>query len=408
MPVPSAALAPFDLSAVLAGLGEGALREAALTEHLFPLFSQVLARDAREIYLANHSLGRPLDATAAHIAEASQAWFTQLDGAWAPWWQEMAQWRAHTAALVGAPRADCIVPKTSAGQGLRAVLNSYDRPPRVLSSDAEFDSIDHILKQYAAKGRAHLRSANTRADGLVAVDDLIARLDGIDLLVVSQVFFATGQILQDLPRLIAAAHAAGARVLLDVYHGYGVLPLDLAGLQVDYAIAGSYKYLRGGPGVCWLYVSPAMLAAGHTTLDTGWFAKRDPFAYRRPMPPEFSEGGDAWLESTFNPLGFYQARAGLALVAALGVARLRDYSLRQKAILSASLRERGIAVQGEGTDYGAFLTIPHADPMGLAQALKELGINGDARAAGLRLCPDLLNSEAQLHRAAAALATLIA
>lgn len=395
------------LAQALAALGPGPLAEAALQAHLFPHFARVLARDAHEVYLANHSLGRPLDRLADDVAEGLQAWYGELDAAWMPWWDEMQAWRSATASLIGALRPDCIVPKTSAGQGLRAVLNRHATPPRVLSTEGEFDSIDHILKHYAASGRARLDSVAARADGCFYADDLIARLDGVDLVVLSQVFFNTGQILDGLPALIAAAHAAGARVLLDAYHGYGVLPLDVAALGVDYVIAGSYKYLRGGPGVCWLYLSPAMLAQGPVTLDTGWFAKREPFAYQRPMPPEFAAGGDAWLESTFNPLGFYQARSGLALVQQLGVARLRAYSLQQKARLADALHAEGVACIGAGDDYGAFLTIPHPQPMVLADALRAAGVNGDARAVGLRLCPDLLNTEAQLALAARRLAAVL-
>ncbi|WP_028447065.1 aminotransferase class V-fold PLP-dependent enzyme [Chitinimonas koreensis] len=394
------------IQAAFAPLGPSPFDAAGLARHVFPLFSRVLARDGEEIYLANHSLGRPLDATADDLAEGAGAWFSRMDDAWNPWWDEMQAWRAATARLTGAPRADCIVPKTSAGQGLRAVLNSFVTAPRVLTTLGEFDSLDHILKQYADRGRAVVEWTAPREDGRFHVDDLIERLDGIELVVVSQVFFASGQVLAGLPRLVEAAHAAGARVLLDVYHGYGVLPLDLAALGVDFAIAGSYKYLRGGPGVCWLYVSPEVLAEGLTTLDTGWFAKKDPFAYRRPTPPEFAAGGDGWLESTMNPLGFYQARAGLAFVAAAGVERLRAWSLQQKRTLAEALRARGVSSFGEGEDYGAFLTVPHDDPMGLAARLKAAGVNGDARAAGLRLCPDLLNTDEQMVRAAEAVARL--
>jgi len=38
------------------------LDESWLREHVWPRFSRALVRD--EIYLANHSLGRPLDRTA--------------------------------------------------------------------------------------------------------------------------------------------------------------------------------------------------------------------------------------------------------------------------------------------------------------------------------------------------------
>ena len=45
----------------------------------------MLAR--REIYLANHSLGRPPDRVAEDVREALDAWYADMDGAW-PFWLE--------------------------------------------------------------------------------------------------------------------------------------------------------------------------------------------------------------------------------------------------------------------------------------------------------------------------------
>src|SRR5256886_10810572 len=180
---------------------------------------------------------------------------------------------------------------------------------------------------------------------------------GADLVVLSTVMFRTGEIVRHLPRLIHDAHAARALVLLDVYHHAGVLPLDLAALEADFAIGGSYKYLRGGPGACWLYVRPGLVDSMRT-LDTGWYAKKYPFVYARPEPPEFGAGGDAWLESTPPVLPCVQALAGLELTLELGVKRLREYSLAQKTMLCDLLHR----ATGVGTDYGAFVPGHHPDP----------------------------------------------
>src|SRR5204862_1171058 len=138
--------------------------------------------------------------------------------------------------------------------------------------------------------------------------------------------------------------------LRDVYHHAGVIPLDLAALEADFAIGGSYKYLRGGPGACWLYVRPGLVDSMRT-LDTGWFAKKDVFSYLRPEPPEFGPGGDAWLESTPPVLGCFQALAGLVFTLEFGVDRLRAYSMAQKALLASLLPE----VTGADKHYGAFV-----------------------------------------------------
>src|SRR4029077_1200262 len=169
------------------------------------------------------------------------------------------------------------------------------------------------------------------ADGLFAAEDMLDALSrGADLLVVSQVLFQTGQVMPELPRIVAAAHAAGARVLLDVYHSLGVFPVDLTALDVDFAVGGSYKYLRGGPGACFLYLALRHLDPRIATLDVGWFAKDSPFDYARPDPPRFAAGGNAWLQSNPAVLPLYQARAGQIFTQAVGVARLRAYSLEMQ------------------------------------------------------------------------------
>jgi kynureninase len=385
----------------ISALPDGPLCEDAVRTHVAPLFSRVLSAHRDRVYLANHSLGRPLDATEDDLREGLAAWFTHLGDAWDAWTVEMSAWRHRLASLCGSPRADCIVPKTSAGQGLRAVLNSYDSVPRVVATRGEFDSIDVILREYAQRGRIGLSFVEARDDGMFAAADVRAAIGrGTDLLVVSQVLFQTGQVLPELPSIVDAAHAGGGRVLLDVYHSLGVFPVNVAALDVDFAVGGSYKYLRGGPGACFLYVHPRHLDAGLRSLDTGWFAKASPFRYERPDPPRYAEGGDAWLESTPAVLSFYQSRAGQVFTEAIGVARLRAWSLDLQRSLVTLLGAKGIDAQGGSEDRGAFVVVRHKGARAWADALGARGIVTDARGEWLRLCPDLLTTQAELERAA--------
>jgi kynureninase len=395
------------IETAIAALGNGALSEDGVTAHVAPLFSRVLACRAGTIDLANHSLGRPLDATQSDVAEAIARWQERLGDAWDDWFEEMDSYRGRLARLLGAPEADCIVPKTSAGQGLRAILNGYDGVPRVVATRGEFDSIDVILRHYAQRGRIALAFVEPREDGLFAAEDLHpALLGGVDLVVVSQVMFNTGQVLPALAALVAAAHQRGARVLLDVYHSLGVFPVDVSALDVDFAIGGSYKYLRGGPGACYLYLHPRHLDGSLSTLDVGWFAKEEPFTYERPEPPRFAKGGDAFLESTPAILPLYQARAGQVFTLAIGVPRLRAYSLAQQRRLVALLREGAVAAEGGTEDRGAFVVVRARDAVVLAEALAARGIRTDARGSYLRLCPDVLTTDAELVTAARVLAEL--
>jgi kynureninase len=312
------------------------------------------------------------------------------------------------AQLIGAARPDCIVPKTSAGQGLRTVLNALPGKPRVLSTTSEFDSIDVILKQYSAAGRIQLESVPIHTDGRL---DIAQVYDGVgkgaDLVVVSQVLFATAEVLPNLGTLAEACHEHGARLLVDAYHAVGALPVDADAMGADFMIGGSYKYLRGGPGACFLHISPRALESGLRPLDIGWFAKEQPFLFERPDPPRFAPGGDAFLESTPAAITWYQARAGQQFTLGIGVDRLRDYSLDRLRRLKRYLAAHGIEAHGADDAHGAFLTVEHPSAPALAEVLRTHGIITDARDRWLRLCPDCLTLEGALADTATALATVL-
>ncbi len=396
----------MSLAEAIAALGSGPLTEDALRTHIFPLFSHTIARPG--IYLANHSLGRPLNQTQDDVRESIELWQSHLGNAWDGWMAEHEAHRSRLAQLISAPRADCIIPKTSAGQGLRTVLNALPGTPRVLSTTAEFDSIDVILKQYAAAGRIQLELVPIHTEGRLDLTQLFDRIrKSVDLVVVSQVLFATGELLPNLGELAAECHGHGARLLVDAYHAVGALPVDVAAMGADFMIGGSYKYLRGGPGGCFLYVSPEALDSGLRPLDIGWFAKDQPFLFERPDPPRFAAGGDAFLESTPPVITWYQTRAGQRFTLGLGVERLRAYSLDRLSRLKHYLAAQAIEAQGGDDAHGAFLTIEHPSAPPLADALQSHSIFSDARDRWLRLCPDCLTTDGALQETATALAAVL-
>ena len=397
-----------DIQAAVSALGPGPLREEGLRKHVDPLFSRVLRQAGGRIYLANHSLGRPLDRTAADVREGLSAWYADLDAAWAPWRSEMLAFRSRVASLIGAPGPHCIVPKASAGQGLRAVLNRHDRPIRVIATGNEFDSIDFILKTYAARGRISVEWVKPHGGRHYRADDFAPALrTGAELLVVSMVLFDTGQLVTDLDAIVAMARARGIEVLTDLYHAAGAAPVDVQALDVDFAIGGGYKYLRGGPGAAWLYVHPRRLDEPPRTLDTGWFASADPFAFERSEAPSFARGADGWLESTPAILPFYQARAGLEFALAMGVERLREYSSMQQRFLIDRLEEQGVAAFAPDEPRGAFIVIAAPKAAAVAAGLLDEGVVADARGDLLRLCPDVLNSASELAEAVARVARVL-
>jgi kynureninase len=95
----------------------------------------------------------------------------------------------------------------------------------------------------------------------------------------------------------------------------------------------------------------------------------------------------------------FQALAGLELTLELGVERIREYNLAQKAVLKSLL-----PIEDQG---GAFVVLRHKEAKALCAALEAQGIKSDARGEYLRLCPDYLNPRAELEQAARQLSSLL-
>jgi kynureninase len=393
------------------GLSSLPLTEARVQKNFAPLFSRVLADD--RIYLMTQSLGRPLDRMAEDVREAVDAWYGRPGSGWDDWLAAREHYRSLIACLMDAGCLSCVVPMSSAGEGLRTVLNALTaakaEPMEVLTTTGEFTSTQVVLEQYAAAGRIRVRRVAPDNQGYFALQTLMdAVTAGTGLVVVSEVMFQTGQWLRNLDQLADACHAKGARLLVDAYHSLGAVPVDVRRMRTDFMTGGCYKYLRGGPGAAFLYLSPEALDSGLVPLDAGWFALKpdrapDDFSSAALMP-----GGNAFLQDTPDVLPWYQARSGLEFTLEVGVSRLRAYGVEQLHFLRAALEDAGVTrVLGADDEHGAFLVVRHTKAALLAEALREQQIMVNARGECLRLCPDCLTRQAELLQAAAALGKLM-
>ena len=98
----------------------------------------------------------------------------------------------------------------------------------------------------ARRGRIALTLIEPDAAGHFATNTILRAIQpGTALVVVSQVMFSTGQRLAELPGIVAAAHAAGARILIDTYPSLGVFPVYLSALDAGFACGGDEVVLVG-------------------------------------------------------------------------------------------------------------------------------------------------------------------
>jgi kynureninase len=297
------------------------------------------------VYLCGHSLGlQPrsardavqvhLDAWAALGVEGhfhGPAWYT---------WEETL--REPGALLVGC-RPDEIVFMNGLTVNLHLMLSTFYTPDRqrfrILIDEPSFPS-----DRYAVASHIHQRGIDPRQALLPIgprpgehllrmedVEDLLHRHEGeIAVVVLSGVNFLTGQVL-DMPRLTAAAHAAGAIVGLDLAHAAGNIPLALHDWSVDFAVWCSYKYLNAGPGaVAGCFVHQKHGERLSLPRLAGWWGNDPATRFRMQLDPDFvpRTGASGWQLSNPPILSLAPLAASLALFHEAGMPALRQRSLR--------------------------------------------------------------------------------
>jgi kynureninase len=349
-------------------------------------------------YLINHSLGAMPAAVEDRVAEYARTWAERGIRAWGEgWWTTPLTVGDQIGRIVGAPPGSvCMHQNVSIAEAV--VLSCFQQPGarnRIVYEQENFPSV-----RYVYQARDDLE--------VVATDDVVSAIDERTLLVpVQHVLFKSAEI-QDVERIVSAAQAAGAYVVLDAYQSAGAVPLDVTALDVDFAVGGSVKWLCGGPGAGWLYVRPDLIERLEPAV-TGWQAHARPFAFEPEL--EYAEGIARFLTGTPNVPALYACTPGYDLIEEIGVERIRANSLRQTQLLIDGADARGFGVRSprEPERRGGTVTVNVPDFEAVHKELAERQILCDFRPdAGLRLGPHYFNTDDELEHVLDEVADILA
>ena len=352
-------------------------------------------------YLISNSLGAMPRGVYDSVHQYADAWATRGVRAWEEsWWMLAAQVGDEIGALMNAP-AGSVSTHQNVTTCQAIVASCFDfsgKRNKIVYDDLNFPSVMYFWEAQRHRGaRVHM----VATDGVhVPLEPLLDAVDEETLLVpVSHVSFRSAY-LQDARAIIEKAHRVGARVLLDVYHSAGTIPLDVQALNVDFATGGVLKWLCGGPGVGYLYVRPG-LAPKLEPSFTGWHAHENPFGFEV-GPIRYSEGPYRFMNGTLHVPALYAARPGLKIIREIGVDAIREKSKRQTTKLIAMAEERGWRVNTprDPEHRGGTVSIDMPNSQQVAAELIKRNILVDWRPkAGVRFAPHFYNKDEELELA---------
>ena len=286
----------------------------------------------------------------------------------------------------------------------------------VLSTDAEFHSFTRQMDRLAEEGLVNLVRVPVEPFATFK-DRFITRLksrDDWDLVWLSHVFFNSGWVLShnDLIEILAAIPSSETFAVVDGYHAFMAIPVDLAAIGGRaFYIAGGYKYAMAGEGACFMHCPPGF---GPRPRDTGWYAEFGALGAAREGRVSYGTDASRFAGATFDPSGLYRMGAVMAWLDDIGLdvktmdshcLGLQKDFLKHLDAANTALSSRELIVRDVDA-CGRFLTFRTADAARIDRELAERNIIVDHRADRLRVGFGIYQDAADVDRLVKALSTI--
>jgi selenocysteine lyase/cysteine desulfurase len=316
--------------------------------------------------------------------------------------------QAHVARLLGTGRPENVVFAASTHELLTRLLSCLPSPLDILTTDSEFHSAARQFRRLEEAGLA--RVTRVAAEPFASFPErFAAAASGAHALVfLSHVFFNSGYVVPELSALVARVTAAArpdAFVVIDGYHAFYALPIDLSQIAARvFYMAGAYKYAMSGEGACFMHAPDGY---GPRPVNTGWFAGFAALGEAVDGPVPYPTDASRFAGATLAPDGIYRFAAVMSLLAREGIdpagvhQRVGELQGEFLARLSTPALPRSALLLGD--ERGNFLTWRSEQAQSLHERLQTLGIICDYRRDRLRLGFGIYHDPADV----AALATLI-
>ena len=350
----------------------------------------------RTTYMISNSLGAMPRGVYQSMHAYADSWAERGVRAWEEGWWEMAvSIGDQIAPLLGAKTGEISLHQnvTLTQAVISSCFDFRGRRNKIVMVDLEFPSIQYFYHEQRRLG-ARVEVVPSENPIRFDLEKFLAAIDETTLLVpISLVLFRSSFIV-NARAIIERAHRVGAHVVLDAFQAAGTIPVDVRSLGTDFAVGGVLKWLCGGPGVAYLYVREDLRAKLKPAL-TGWSAHRRPFAFETgSIDPR--EDSYRYLNGTPHIPALFACRPGLDILNQIGIAPIREKSVRMTARLVEGAKSRGWQVNTPENPAERAGTVsvgcPHAPEVCRELLAREILVDYRPKA-GVRLSPHFYNRE---------------
>jgi len=349
------------------------------------------------VHMVTHSLGCVPGKARDYLLEFYDLWHQKSVTAWNDWLPAVEAHGDRLGKIMNAPEGTVTI-HTNVAQAMAVVASCFDYTPeknKIVYSDMNFPSVAYLWK---AEERRGAEVVTVEGDGVTVDTQKI--LDAIDertlVVPISHVLFRSAAV-QDAKAIAARAKEVGAHVVLDCYQSLGTYPVDVQDFGVSFACGGSVKWVNGGPGVGYLYVRPDLMREFEPRV-TGWFGHKKPFGFVMGAQ-DYADDRWRYMNGTPAVAAVYHARAGADLINEIGVAAIRNKSLRLTGKIVEWVDELGFTLNSprDGARRGGSVVFDFEGAEQVVDALNDRRFFCDHRpGAGVRVSPHYYTKDEEI------------
>ena len=233
--------------------------------------------------------------------------------------------KAKFGALINA-KASEIAYTANTSDGENIVVMGLDlakaKGSNIVIDELHFTTSLYMYKELEKKG-VELRIVKHR-NWKIDPEDMAKAIDRNTKLVSMAMVSNVNGFMHDVKAVSSLAHARGALVFADIIQAVGAVPVDVKALGIDFASAGTYKWLMGERGIGFLYVREHLQG---TVLPTTRYGHRQVTNFNRATLTYEPLPGAARYETGGIPVILAAGvDAGITYVNKLGIPNIRTHA----------------------------------------------------------------------------------
>lgn len=347
---------------------------------------------ARMSYLNSAGAGPVSRRTQAAADEFYRETLEGGDRAWEAWIARRARARAAVARLINAEPEE-IAFTTNTSTGMNLIVDALEGAGEVVSCELEFPVSTITWMHRGVK--VHLVKAR---DGEVRTEDLLAAAGGrAGVICLSHVQYSNGF----RARLEEIGEQKGDRAfVVNASQSAGVLPLDVKRMRIDALCATGHKWMLGGYGSGFVYLSRALLARTRPRA-VSWMSVEDPFDMSN---DSYRLRGDAAARAeTGCPhfAGIFALGEAARQLLEIGPGRVEARALAVNRRLTGRLADEGwevLSPLAREETRSAETLVRAADPRRTVRHLSRSGVAVTVKPEGFRAATHFFNDESDVER----------